>query len=487
MPQEKRVLIIGAGIGGLSAAYYLQGQTSRDGKHTYRCTLVEKERRPGGNAYTAYFDRAFEGRFADLGVNDFNRDRYPLMVDLLRRVADDGFPVPTGNLWDETCYFTARGDNQVPVCYTSVDMRNGTTDQMKTLQAERDRFDGLVEKVLLDPKRYGRMSVGKFLEQEKFDDDFRRLHVLPRINAMYYMNRGAPDDMPIWAVMMYYHFQEGAGGKADRHYFVHGASQWILQLGRALEKRGVVFHPATTARVVGKGPGGLRVDSAKGISGEWDYVVSAVPANRVSEVIAPGVFPEIEKVTPLFEYIDTDAYAHRYEGVMPPDRSRWETYNVLIPGEGEKRLYTMSYVENMHQGAHEPPPAPWFVSENPQVEIPKDRIEMMVNLNFVGPSRVPAVVTFPHNTLTVESLDAQRALCELQGKNDIFFTGGWTNGAGLHEEILAVSQDVSSMIRGLISHPVHGACSPHPSGVPKYIRDSFAAEPVQLHPDGFWE
>ena len=472
----------------MSAAYYLQGKHSSDGAFKYQCTVVEKEQRPGGNVYTAYFDSAYKGRFADLGVNDFNRDRYPLMVDLLDQVEGDGYPVPTAKLTDEACFFTARGDEQAPVCYTSREMREATAGLMKRLQEERNRFDGLVREVLMNPGQYEKVTVGQFLKDKAFDQDFRRLHVLPRINAMYYMNDGDPDAMPIRAVMMYYHFQEGAGGPADRRYFVNGASDWILALMRALEKRGVKFFPGTTAKAVGRDGSGIRVESTgKGVTGYWDHVVSAVPANRVQDVVSPNVVPGIAEVTQEFKYIDSVAYAHTYDGVMPADRSRWQTYNVLIPGKDEKRLYTMSYVENMHQGAHEPPENPWFVSENPQVKIPYDEILTMVDLRSITAPKIKAVITFPHNTLTDESLAAQRTLCGLQGKNGVYFTGGWTNGAGLHEEVLAVSLDISAMILGHASHPVHGPCGPTPDHVPKYIRDSFADGPVQLYPDGFWE
>jgi|GEM_PF-6002421 len=484
MPQEKRVLIVGAGIGGLSAAYYLSAANPGQGQFTYRCTVVERENRPGGNVYSAYFSKAYEGEFADLGVNDFNWAEYPLMVDLLNRLAADKYPVPTAPLWDEACFFTAPDDKtQDPVCYTSEDMRDGKEED---LQAQRKKFDGMVEEVLTNPE-YDGVSVGKFLTDRGFSNEFRNHHVLPRINAMYYMNRGAPDKMPIRAVMMYYRFQEGAGRKPDRRYFVRGASQWIDQLCAALTRKyGVSIHLNSKTEVVGYGPSGVQVKSdSAGVSGNYDYVILAVPANRIREVI-PGVTDEITRVTDRFEYIDSDACAHTDPRVLPPDRNRWETYNVLIPATNEKRLYTISYVENMHQGAPKPPVGAWFVSENRMKDVDGRLIKHMVDLaDPTGPMR-PATITFPHNTLTPDSLRAQRELCQLQGKWGLYYTGGWTNGAGLHEEVLAVSLDISYMIRG-INFPLNGPCGPGRHPVPGYIRRSFSKEPMKLYPDGFWE
>ncbi len=53
--------IVGGGIGGLSAAYYLQGGQSPDGD-TYTCEVFEKSGRIGGNGFSAYFQTAYESR-----------------------------------------------------------------------------------------------------------------------------------------------------------------------------------------------------------------------------------------------------------------------------------------------------------------------------------------------------------------------------------------------------------------------------------------
>ena len=59
------VAIIGAGVSGLAAAYFL----SKAGHHAH---VFESRRQVGGNMLTATVQMGAVERWADLGVNDFN-------------------------------------------------------------------------------------------------------------------------------------------------------------------------------------------------------------------------------------------------------------------------------------------------------------------------------------------------------------------------------------------------------------------------------
>ena len=49
--ETRQIAIIGGGIAGLSAAYYLHGRISGDGTTTYACTVYDISHRLGGNCY----------------------------------------------------------------------------------------------------------------------------------------------------------------------------------------------------------------------------------------------------------------------------------------------------------------------------------------------------------------------------------------------------------------------------------------------------
>ena len=95
-------------------------------------------------------------------------------------------------------------------------------------------------------------------------------------------------------------------------------------------------------------------------------------------------------------------------------------------------------------------------------------------LDMVDPislAKVPAKVDLAHNVVTVEAMQAQTALGQIQGHDDLYFTGGWTNGAGLHEEILAQNVDTLRRICGYLDDDLREIyLAEYPDYVPAHIR-----------------
>ncbi|HLM69360.1 MAG TPA: FAD-dependent oxidoreductase, partial [Longimicrobium sp.] len=385
VPAVKHVAIVGAGIGGLAAAYYLHGRKSADGRTEFRCAVFDRSERVGGNGLTAYLDHPFAGKFADLGVNDFNLGTYHLMGDLLAQLEADGFKVEHRALNDSACFFTAPGDKLQPA-------RTFTSEQLDAIEhgevrdpdpvlarivKDRTRFKGMVGDVMAEPE-YAAMSVGEFLDggpgRPAFSADFRDLYVLPRINGMYFMGETTPQDMPIRGVMSYYMLQEGWGTKAklDRRYFAKGCTDWFTQLCKALDKRGVDFYLGEQPVVIAREGRPPHVQSSKTRRVEWDHVIMAVPADEVPNVVVLGLEPMISVLLAQFPYINSIAVAHTWPEVMPARKEHWRTYNILIrpPQARMLRPYTISYVEAMHQGEKTVPNPFWLVTEDPHTPIP---------------------------------------------------------------------------------------------------------------------
>lgn len=469
MPGQKKVAIIGGGIGGLAAAHYLHGSQSPGGD-VFSCEVFESSGRIGGNGLSAYFEAAYEKPFADLGVNDFNLTAYKHMATLLQDMKQAGYEVPTGALTDTDCFFTFPGQPGPDVVFTSQDLDNPTTPLAKDIVAGMQKLEGLALKVMTDPV-YLPMTVGEFLRAEEFPEDFGTYYFLPRINGMYFMGSVVPAEMPIRGVMNYYVLQEGIGsGTPDRRYFALGCSDWFRQLTAFLESRGVVIHLNSEAVVrAGAGLPVVQVNGAR--AQEWDEVVVAVPADQVAAVVQDGLPPLMNKVLNEFRYYEATAVAHTYAGVMPSDPGTWRTYNIRIfPPDSSPQAYTISYVETMHQGAPNAHPPTWFVSENPPVPVPDAEVCRMVDMEHGG--YVPARTSFRHNTVTFGTIAAQAALPGHQGGNSLWYTGGWTNGAGLHEQILAQASDVATKMLGHapVDEPIHTYSDQHPEHVPQYLR-----------------
>lgn len=506
---EKHVAILGGGAAGLAAAYFLHDRLSVDGCTVFKCTVFDISARLGGNCHSAYLGTVpYAEPFADLGVNDFNTERYKIFMAVLEQLERDGYPVPHAPLIDTTTWTTPSGySGPLARTYTEEEMAHWQDHPdkpwLKNIALDWDRFQKVARQVLTDPK-YATMSVDEFIREQQYTADFAEYNLLARINGMYYVNDRSPGSMPIRAVMSYYHLQEGIGDnkttaarraqkQADapspRHYFVNGASDWIRQLTSCLVARGVEFRLGASPTAYLEGVRGWRVLSpAQPSSGResFDHVISAVYADTVSRVIALGLPPLMSTFLAQFEYFDSIGIVHEDTSMLPPDPKAWSTYNILVypPKTTSLRPYTITYVERKHHGqnSNEPP----YLTLTPFGAVDDAGIPEMIELP--KSDRVRAVTYLRHNTLSPDAMTAQRYVRAMQGQNQLWFTGGWTNGAGLHEEILAMSKEIALRIRNIyvIGEHEEGYHDDDPTYVPKHIRDSFDDVDATPFPDGFW-
>jgi predicted NAD/FAD-binding protein len=461
-----KIAIIGAGVSGLSAAYYLLRQCQREQKPLPQITIFESAPYMGGAALTFPVQIGDETRWADMGVNDFNHATYPALVELL-----DEFGVESKPLSDTTSFFTLDST----FSYTIDGQWN--TPMPPALQSEYDRFQNEAPKDFVTDSQYRDYTVEQYLEAKGYSKDFARYNIYPRINGMYFSHETTPASMPMRGVMHYYILQEGFGtGKApDRRYFVGGSGAWIQALASAVEKSGCVSFVGGVSAQVFADSDGVTVRTPEGDE-RFETCIIGCHADHALKVLRGGVTTDMLNVLSQFEYCNSIAVAHTYTPLLPQDKSAWRTYNILIHDYFEQlRPYTISYVINWHQNDAENPEynrfndPNYFVTLNPSVPIPDHYV-----LNVVGCAARPAIAYFPHNVVTLNAMSAQEDLKHVQGQNNVFFVGGWTNGAGLQQECLVASEAVAKQI---VSGQPHNAefYNSHPEAehyAPKYLRDA---------------
>jgi predicted NAD/FAD-binding protein len=374
---------------------------------------------------------------------------------------------------------------------------------LQLIAEDWDRFQDISREVIHNP-RYATMTVDEFIDEMNFSREFYQCNLFACISGMYFVDDRSPESMPIRAIMNYYHLQKGVGlsryhGKSvetsadhesPRHYFVNGASDWIRQLAQYLQDSGVEMRVGAIPAASLQNDGSWHVVSSspqQDVRSSFDAVISAVHADVVQDVVQAGLPTRLPSLLNEFSYSESTAFVHDDISILPVDQRAWCTYNLTIYHDnrvGETRPYSITYLERKHHGKDENG-AP-FVTLMPRSMAVPDHVYDMLNLP--ADDKIKAVVQFRHNRLSMASFIAQKNLRELQGENNLYLTGGWTIGVGLHEEILAMSREVALRIRGYFVDGLHdeGYRDDQPSYVPKYIRDTFVETP-ELFPPGFWE
>lgn len=369
------------------------------------------------------------------------------------------------------------------------------------LQDEPDKYNSFTVERFVD--EYIENAKSQAVE----DIERMRDHLLyPRINAMYFVDDvTGPPGMPLRAVMQYYIIQEGFNPDnpptPDRNYFIHGAQSWIDRLAEYLEdeygdnleilkgqqadvyveENQVTIRPRETV-------------SNKALEERvYDKVIMACHADDALQSIRHGLTQDLTNMLDSVRYTNSIAVAHTYAGVLSPDRNAWRTYNVLIRDGRAIHPYSMTYVMNRHQNDaavwyEEEDGVPvlrttdynkagmpqYFVTLNPFRPIPEKYVlrtpkgeqrkpagyfkvaqpdqdrGLLPGWRFqtVPGEEEPVIGWFKHNVLDFDCLNAQAALVGLQGGRhaNLYFVGGWTKGAGLHEECWDCAEEVSKKL-----------------------------------------
>ena len=443
------VAVIGGGVGGLAVAYNLVKNWSGPGAPP-SVTVYEASDRFGGNGDTVHFSLgvnmhveppASYDRWADLGVNDFNKTAYVHIDQVMREIGYAGYKP----LEDSTSYYTLDGSTafasgNAPFCTSPM------TLMPEALSKAADAFMTQAAHDAQNPA-YAQTTVREYIEtvfcnNPAYDKDVGPLVIYPRINGMYFTDEVAPSELPLKAVMHYYQIQEGAGGaKAERMYFVDGASAWIdaltaymvdvLQIKLVPKFRGLLFHADGSWSLYNGAPG----PAITGDPIHPDVVVVATHADDALKLIQSGASTQVMSCLARVRYLNGISVAHTFAGMMPPDYNAWCTYNILIHQDASYlKPYTISYVCNRHQNDaaeasydHFGLPQ-FFITCNPPVPIPSKYI-----LTDAATGK-PAIANLRHNVFDCDCLSAQAEILTSQGQNNLYFAGGWTLGAGLHEE-----------------------------------------------------
>ncbi|MEM7794068.1 MAG: FAD-dependent oxidoreductase [Cyanobacteria bacterium P01_C01_bin.118] len=434
-----KIAIVGAGISGLLTAYLLKKK-----QPNASITLFEKSDRVGGNVHTVDFaagQSSNQVRWADLGVNDFNVVTYKNITALMNELGVTYKPIE-----DSVSYSTMDGTISYVIDPDYQAGSNHATTMSPLVQKGLDNFS---KQAPIDCRNsaFAEFSIADYIhyrnthnpdnDPDFYPAEFVQYNLYPRINGMYFVHDTMPSTMSFVAIMGYYSLQEGFGSAPPERVYVEGGCQtWIDALMDKLLEQGVAVVHNVQVQVFAS-PDGVDLLVNHNNFEHFDAVVMACHASTALKLIQQGITNDIVKVLSQFDYYNSVAVAHTYAPLLPTDRNAWRTYNILIYGDNTQlRPYTISYVCNRHQNniansdyGRNPE---FFVTLNPAIPIPDSYVLKQAD-------GTPAVTHFTHNIVNVETLKAQAFLWSgygtgIQGQNNLYFTGSWTLGTGLHEE-----------------------------------------------------
>ncbi|KAF0808338.1 amine-oxidase [Alcanivorax xiamenensis] len=401
---SQRIAIVGGGIAGLTAAWYLGAR--------HQVTVFEAEAQLGGHTYTVDVRREHGDYAVDMGFIVFNDRTYPNFESLLtllgvgRQPTRMGFAVSDARTGLEYC-----GDG-----LSGFFAQRANLARPRHWRLLRDilRFNRDAPALLTEPG--GEQPLGMFLREGGYSDAFRRHYILPMGGAIWSCSLAQMEAFPARFFVGFFQ-HHGLLTLRDR-------PQWYVIPGGS---RGYVRALRSTCPahwVTGRAVISVRRDAAGvnlTLAGEekprrFDQVILACHSDQVSEILEDAD-PLERECLGVLPYQSNDVVLHTDTRLLPRRRRAWSSWNAMLGMADETQPVQVTYNMNLLQGLTSPE-------------------TFCVTLNAGDRIREEKVLhrrTFRHPLFTPAGLAARQRLLQRNGERRTWFCGAWCRN-GFHED-----------------------------------------------------
>ncbi|MDO9599462.1 MAG: FAD-dependent oxidoreductase [Azoarcus sp.] len=429
----RRIAVVGGGIAGLGTAWLL---AQRD-----RVTLFEAGSYVGGHTNT--IDVTVEGirHPVDTGFLVFNRRTYPNLCALFEHLGVD--------VVDSEMSFGVSLESPA-IEWAGSDLGSVFAQRRNLV---RPAFLGMLRDIMRFNRETTRMaadgsmpalSLGDYLERERYGDAFRNWYLLPMAAAIWSCPTRTMLAYPLATFVRFCH-NHGLLQVLDR-------PQWLTVRGggrnyvRKITARLDDVRVATPVLRVDRDPDGVWIHTRNGAE-RFDEVVFACHSDQTLALLGTSATADERRVLGAVTYQANTAVVHTDTALLPKRRKVWSAWNYLAgAGSVDDRPVSVSYLINRLQ------PLPF-------------KTPVVVSLNPFRPPRADKTlrtIHYAHPVFDQGAIDAQAALPSIQGRHRSWFAGAWT-GYGFHEDGLKSAVCVAEALGASI--PWHTQTSPMAAGV----------------------
>jgi predicted NAD/FAD-binding protein len=407
-PTLSRIAVIGSGISGLAAAYYL----SR--KHDV--FLFERETRLGGHTHTVTVDSSAGPLSVDTGFIVHNDRTYPNLIKLLSEL---GVPrVDSDMSFAVSCRKSGYEYSSRGLSGYFAQKRNVLSSRPYRLYGEIRRFNAEAV-TIFDRADADRLKLGDFLDEGGYSQEFREFYLYPMAAAVW---SSAPSSLREFPAAMLVRFFDNHGMLT-----VNGHPQWKTIPGgcsRYIEPITKPFRDRVTTGVeiakVARYPGGVVLsfvgDERPAMT--FDHVVFATHGDRVLPLLADASDAERD----VFQHFATsrnDVVLHTDERMLPRREAARASWNYLLHLDARNghSPVTMTYHMNRLQSLSA-----------------KENYCVTLNANgHIANDKVLRRFVYHHPLYTLDALRAQQQWSEISGVNRTHFCGAYWF-YGFHED-----------------------------------------------------
>ncbi len=407
----KKIAVIGAGISGMGAAYYLS-----ENQHV---TLFEAEKRLGGHARTVTAGKNGD-QPVDTGFIVYNNTNYPHVSQLFEEL---GVPVAKSNM----SFGASIDGGRLEYGLASVDAlfaqrRNIGRPRFLRMLRDIQRFNAKAVALANNPD----VSIAQMLEGLGTGSWFRDKYLLPFTGAIWSTPVDRMADFPAQALIRFMknHALLGYNGQHQWYTVQGGSVQYVNRLQQQLKMRGVQLRLGQPIAAVARAENQVHITPKGGVTEQFDEVIFATHSDDSLAMLADAS-PAEKSTLGAVRYQPNDAILHADASMMPKRKKVWSSWVYCeARGKTSDKIDLTYWMNSLQPIPHDDP---LFVTLNSTRQIREELIHDQV--------------TFRHPVYDLAALNAQDIIRATNGTNNTWFCGAWMKN-GFHEDGLSSAVDV---------------------------------------------
>ena len=393
-----KIAVIGSGISGLSAAYYLSKK--------FKVDLFEQEDYFGGHSCTYDIKKEEKTIPVDLGFIVFNELTYPNLVNFFKELevpfekSDMSFSV---SIQGSNIEYGGRGLKALFANKSNIFNYN-----FLKMIAEIISFYKSAPSLIKN--NLDGVTLGSYLDKSNFSKYLVEYHIIPMVAAIWSMPFSKAKDMPLKLFLNFF-INHGLFKLKNRPqwYTVTGRSRTYVK--KVLEKISGEIFKNYKVNSINRNENNVRIKIGDDYL-DYDHVVLASHADQSLKMLDQPTEEE-QRVLSKFEYVSNKAILHSDESFMPKNKLAWSSWNSISNDSQTCVTYWLNNLQNLKCDQN------FFLTLNPISEIKKKNIVKNINFN--------------HPYFNSETLKYQKSLLSLQGKKRTWYCGSYFS-YGFHED-----------------------------------------------------
>lgn len=404
--------IIGTGIAGLSAAYFL--------KDKYKITLIEKNSYLGGHTNTIQVSSKQGTVPVDTGFMVFNEVTYPLFTKFIKLLGVESYNTDMSfSVFDRERCFEYNGSSLDGLFSQRKNLFN---IQYIKMLFEVQRFSKMANAIITQDE-FKNLSMQDFVTQYKFSKYFYNDFLIPMSSAVWSTPHQTMLKFPIRTLVRFF-VNHGFLGLNTQHQWktiTGGSESYKKKILDSLDVEKILNNGVESISLIKEHQFKLTLKSKSDMT--FDNVIIATHGNEALEILDSPTSLQ-QKTLSKFHYQDNQAWVHTDDSFMPKIKKNWCAWNYIMQKDDTFTVYWMNRL---------------------QPQALRNERNIFININGtknIDPNKVIKKITYTHPLFDLAAIEAQSYLPTLNNElPGLYFCGSYFR-YGFHEDALMSSVEL---------------------------------------------